>query len=230
MQANRHQRQGSGSTLIKICGVTSPEDAELAAKAGADFIGMIMWPKAKRAVSLETARQIAGVAKQNHALAAGVFVDEDAGDTVSMLSASCAQSRPFLPWKENAPLFWGAQHMPECMVSEPPGCWLWRQEQRTQPATPDCHTSMVLASHAGTIADACSQAGLDIAQLHGDAARAAVWDLPDCLQVIYVMHVDASGCLQTPPPAQRTEADRQKASRSASLCALPTEGLDVQCC
>ncbi len=80
-KANKHQEPGTGPTLIKICGVTSPEDAKLAAMAGADFIGMIMWPKAKRSVSLETARQIAGVAKQHHVNTAGVFVDEDAGNT-----------------------------------------------------------------------------------------------------------------------------------------------------
>ena len=31
-------------------------------KAGADFIGMIMWQKAKRAVSAATAKQIATIA------------------------------------------------------------------------------------------------------------------------------------------------------------------------
>ncbi len=68
-------------------------------------------------------------------------------------------------------------------------------------------------SYAGTIADACSQAGLDIAQLHGDGARAAVWDLPEHLQVIYVMHVDSNGRLQTPQPAQLAEAAGQQLSR-----------------
>lgn len=40
-------------TLIKVCGVTTPEDAAVAAKAGADFIGMIMWPGSKRYVTVE---------------------------------------------------------------------------------------------------------------------------------------------------------------------------------
>ena len=80
-EAAQHHHPGKGPTLIKICGVTTPEDAELAARAGADFIGMIMWPKAKRAVSVEKARQIVESAKQHHAQPAGVFVDEDAGDT-----------------------------------------------------------------------------------------------------------------------------------------------------
>lgn len=39
---------------------------------------MIIWPKAKRSISTETARQIADVAKQHGATPVGVFVDEDA--------------------------------------------------------------------------------------------------------------------------------------------------------
>lgn len=47
-------------------------------QSGADFIGMIMWPKAKRFVSIETARKIVAVAKDHGAQPVGVFVDEDA--------------------------------------------------------------------------------------------------------------------------------------------------------
>jgi phosphoribosylanthranilate isomerase len=39
---------------------------------------MIMWPKAKRAVSDETAAAIAAAAREGGAAAVGVFVDEDA--------------------------------------------------------------------------------------------------------------------------------------------------------
>ena len=45
---------------------------------GGAHTGMIMWPKAKRGVSDETARQIAQEAVQCGATAVGVFVDEDA--------------------------------------------------------------------------------------------------------------------------------------------------------
>jgi phosphoribosylanthranilate isomerase len=72
------QDSGHFETLIKICGVTTPDDAHLAAAAGADFIGMIMWPKAKRAVQLSVARSICSVAAEHNAHAVGVFVDEDA--------------------------------------------------------------------------------------------------------------------------------------------------------
>jgi phosphoribosylanthranilate isomerase len=43
---------------------------------------MIMWPKAKRAVSNQTASQIAELARQHQARAVGVFVDEDAATIV----------------------------------------------------------------------------------------------------------------------------------------------------
>ena len=42
------------------------------------YIGMIMWPKAKRSVSDEVAQQIALEAAQRGVTAVGVFVDEDA--------------------------------------------------------------------------------------------------------------------------------------------------------
>jgi hypothetical protein len=79
----------------------------------ATITGMIMWPKAKRAVSDETAAAIAAAAKQHGAQAVGVFVDED----------------------------------------------------------------------AGTISRRCRAAGIPIAQLHGDASRAVVNEVPADLQV-----------------------------------------------
>jgi len=60
--------------LVKICGVTTPEDAAMAAAAGADAIGVNLWPGSKRHVTSEAAREVlaaipAGVLK------VGVFVD-----------------------------------------------------------------------------------------------------------------------------------------------------------
>lgn len=43
---------------IKICGITHPDDAELALDAGADAIGLNFVPGTSRAVDVETARRI----------------------------------------------------------------------------------------------------------------------------------------------------------------------------
>jgi len=46
---------------VKICGVTRPEDGLLAAREGADAIGMVFWSRSPRAVSISRAREIRAV-------------------------------------------------------------------------------------------------------------------------------------------------------------------------
>lgn len=41
------------TTQVKICGITRPEDAELALSLGADYIGIIVYERSPRAVPLE---------------------------------------------------------------------------------------------------------------------------------------------------------------------------------
>jgi phosphoribosylanthranilate isomerase len=64
-------------TRIKICGVTRPQDAEAAAIAGADAIGMIFHPPAPRNISMDRARMIMHVLPQ-FVTPVGVFVDTEA--------------------------------------------------------------------------------------------------------------------------------------------------------
>ncbi|EFJ51069.1 hypothetical protein VOLCADRAFT_57561, partial [Volvox carteri f. nagariensis] len=116
----------------QICGITNPDDARHAVNSGADFIGMIMWQKAKRAVSADTARSIAAVAREGGARAVGVFVDED----------------------------------------------------------------------AATISARCRDAGIPVAQLHGDGARAALPGLDPSLEVVYVLNCAPDGTPLTQPPSE----------------------------
>lgn len=56
--------------------MTSPDDARLAADAGADAVGLVFWPASPRAVDADTARRIAE-ALPPFVLRVGVFVDAD---------------------------------------------------------------------------------------------------------------------------------------------------------
>jgi phosphoribosylanthranilate isomerase len=68
-------------TLIKICGVTLPDDAARVGASGADFIGLNFWPKSKRFLSPTRAPLIAAAARASGATKiVGVFVDADLDD------------------------------------------------------------------------------------------------------------------------------------------------------
>ncbi|MDO9409399.1 MAG: phosphoribosylanthranilate isomerase [Patulibacter sp.] len=61
-------------TRIKICGITSLEDAEFAVDAGAWAIGLILWRKSKRRCRIEEAQRI-GAAVKRRVEVVGVFVN-----------------------------------------------------------------------------------------------------------------------------------------------------------
>ncbi|XP_071732753.1 N-(5'-phosphoribosyl)anthranilate isomerase 1, chloroplastic-like [Rutidosis leptorrhynchoides] len=76
-EVSTFNKDGDSRPLVKMCGVTSAKDAALAAEAGADLIGMIIWPNSKRSVSVSTAKEISKVAREYGAKPVGVFVDDD---------------------------------------------------------------------------------------------------------------------------------------------------------
>ena len=67
--------EGAKPALRKVCGVTCPEDAVHAARAGANAIGLIFAPRSPRCLSPERAREI-GEALPEGVLRVGVFVSE----------------------------------------------------------------------------------------------------------------------------------------------------------
>lgn len=64
------------ATLVKVCGLTRPEDVDAAVAAGADLVGLILVPWSPRAVDLEHARALRARVPAEVTVV-GVFVDED---------------------------------------------------------------------------------------------------------------------------------------------------------
>ena len=62
-------------TRVKICGVTTVDDARLAAELGASAIGLVFWPGSPRFVEVDQARAIVA-ALPPLVSAIGVFVDQ----------------------------------------------------------------------------------------------------------------------------------------------------------
>jgi phosphoribosylanthranilate isomerase len=62
------------SVAVKICGITRPEDAAVAAELGASYIGLNFWSGSRRRVSIEQARVVAAAAPPG-VLVVGVFVN-----------------------------------------------------------------------------------------------------------------------------------------------------------
>ena len=65
--------------MIKVCGVTRPEDAVAAAAAGADAIGINLWPQSSRFANAEVAQAVAEAIPEG-VLRVGVFVDAEQGE------------------------------------------------------------------------------------------------------------------------------------------------------
>ncbi len=74
--------------LVKICGLTRPEDVDAAVEAGADMVGLILVDWSPRAVDPARAERLRARVPDGVAVV-GVFVDEDP-DTVERLADALA--------------------------------------------------------------------------------------------------------------------------------------------
>ncbi|HLU64896.1 MAG TPA: phosphoribosylanthranilate isomerase [Kofleriaceae bacterium] len=65
--------------IVKICGITRPEDAAAAARAGADWIGLNFWPRSKRFVTADRVGELVRAARdvREEIEVVGVFVDQE---------------------------------------------------------------------------------------------------------------------------------------------------------
>ncbi len=80
-------------TRIKICGITRPQDARAAALAGADSIGLNFYPKARRCITLDRAREILREVPP-FVTPMGLFVNQSVNEikhTATQLGLTCVQ-------------------------------------------------------------------------------------------------------------------------------------------
>ncbi|HEX2621419.1 MAG TPA: phosphoribosylanthranilate isomerase [Phototrophicaceae bacterium] len=76
-------------TKVKICGITTLDDACFAVEAGADMLGLNFYPKSKRYISPENAAKICQTLRETYGegcpVLVGVFVNESAPNMLETL-------------------------------------------------------------------------------------------------------------------------------------------------
>ena len=77
---NRHR------TRVKICGIRTVDDAQAAARAGADAIGLVFYGPSPRHVTVQQAARVAG-SLPPYVMSVGLFVDAPAAEVREVLSA-----------------------------------------------------------------------------------------------------------------------------------------------
>ena len=68
---------------VKICGLRTLEAAQTAERAGADFLGFIMWPESRRCVQAHQASDIVRAVKDGP-MTVGVVVDQPMDEVVAL--------------------------------------------------------------------------------------------------------------------------------------------------
>ena len=69
---------------VKICGITRAHDVEVAARAGADAIGLVFWSNSRRAVNVVQAREIVA-SLPPFVTSVALFVDPDVAQVQRVL-------------------------------------------------------------------------------------------------------------------------------------------------
>lgn len=73
--------------FVKICGITRPEDADLAVELGASALGFIFWPGSPRYITAESAGEIVR-RNSGRVKSVGVFVDQPAEEVMHIMDVA----------------------------------------------------------------------------------------------------------------------------------------------
>jgi phosphoribosylanthranilate isomerase len=87
-------------TRIKICGITTPEDARGAIEAGADYVGLVLTESPRR-VTLEQARAIRAAVPDADLV--GVFREEGPEDVAPIVAAAGLRAIQVEGWLDRVP-------------------------------------------------------------------------------------------------------------------------------
>mmetsp|Transcript_20782 Transcript_20782/g.39555 ORF Transcript_20782/g.39555 Transcript_20782/m.39555 type:complete len:628 (-) Transcript_20782:1963-3846(-) len=91
-QSNSGGAYTGGTKMIKICGLTTPDDALAACRAGANLLGVIFAEKSKRRVAAEQAKNIVDAVRKFGERSDRVSVNVKCNDNSSALSSLVAKS------------------------------------------------------------------------------------------------------------------------------------------
>ncbi|WRT66699.1 multifunctional tryptophan biosynthesis protein [Kwoniella shivajii] len=82
IQLPKPEIQQLDKPLVKICGIRSVEDAEIAIEAGADLLGVILVAKAKRRISYDIARDISSLVRQARSKSSRKPMNQSSSSTI----------------------------------------------------------------------------------------------------------------------------------------------------
>jgi phosphoribosylanthranilate isomerase len=183
--------------MIKVCGITRREDAEVAVDAGASALGFIFFSRSPRYIAPQRVRELGdGLA----ILKVGVFVDESAASIDEVMRSA----------KLDVAQIYGG--------SAPPGARVWKAQRVTNGAlvpVTDCEAVLLDGQANGMSFDwNCARGVAERVIIAGglDASNVA-----EAIRIAQPWGVDASSKLESSPGIKDHEKVRQfvKAAREA---------------
>src|SRR5258705_13833841 len=82
-------------TIVKVCGITRPEDARAAVAAGADWLGFILWDGSPRDVAPEQMRAMSEPLESTVAVAVMVAPTPDQAAKAAALAGGTGERFPW---------------------------------------------------------------------------------------------------------------------------------------